>query len=300
MKKLAIIFAFIIFGATTSFAQFSYTGFGGREVSNTNKPFEIIDFGDQRNSQVTVRIQEYYLEWNESYVKIQIAGYLEDGELITLEEQFLNYKDVKKQNKIEKTSAGANNKPGYTITLDSNKLPTIDYREKIYLKSHKSSLSLPFADDKAFLAFIAKIQDKALDLALDLDKETARFDFEDEVEHNNSKSENSSTTSESSASTESDDDEKSNESSNTSNSSSNSTPQAKTEVTVEIKNKSNSPLEIYYKDNPKNSSKTSTSINARSSKRISIKVGGVVYSAGGQELLRVTADMDDTEQIIAK
>lgn len=298
MNKLAIIFAFIIFASTTSFAQFSYTGFGGREVSNTNKPFEIIDFGDQRNSQVTVRIQEYYLEWNESYVKIQIAGYLEDDELITLEEQFLNYKDVKKQNKIEKTSDGANNKPSYTITLDSNKLPTIDYREKIYLKSHKSSLTLPFADDKAFLAFIAKIQDKALDLALDLDKETARFDFEDEVEHNNSKSETSSTTSENSASTASDDDEKT--SSNSDSSSSNSTPQAKTEVTVEIKNKSNSPLEIYYKDNPKNSSKTSTSINARSSKRISIKVGGVVYAAGGQELLRITADMDDTEQIIAK
>jgi hypothetical protein len=296
MKKLAIIFAFVIFASTTSVAQFSYTGFGGREVSNTNKPFEIIDFGDQRNSQVTVRIQEYYLEWNENHLKIQIAGYLEDGELITLEEQFLNYKDVKKQDKIEKTSAGANNKPGYTITLDSNKLPTIDYREKIYLKSHKSSLSLPFADDKAFLAFIGKIQDKALDLALDLDKETARFDFEDEVEHNNSKSE----TSESSASTKSNDDDDET-SSNSGGSASDSSTQAKTEVTVEIKNKSNSPLEIYYKDNPKNSSKTSTSINARSSKRISIKVGGVVYDATGKNvLLAITADMDGTSQIIAQ
>jgi hypothetical protein len=299
MKKLAIIFAFVIFASTTSVAQFSYTGFGGREVSNTNKPFEIIDFGDQRNSQVTVRIQEYYLEWNENHLKIQIAGYLEDGELVTLEEQFLNYKDVKKQDKIEKTSAGANNKPGYTITLDSNKLPTIDYRENIYLKSHKSSLSLPFADDKAFLAFIGKIQDKALDLALELDKETARFDFEDEVEHNNSKSE----TSESSASTKSDDDEESssNSGSSTSNSSSNSTPQAKTEVTVELRNRSGGEIDIIYKDNPKNSSKTETSISSRSSKRISIKVGGVVYDATGKNvLLTITADMDGTSQIIAQ
>jgi hypothetical protein len=299
MKKLAIIFAFVIFASTTSFAQFSYTGFGGREVSNTSKPFEIIDFGDQRNSQVTVRIQEYYLEWNENYLKIQIAGYLEDGELITLEEQFLNYKDVKKQNKIEKTSAGANNKPGYTITLESNKLPTIDYREKIYLKSHKSSLSLPFADDKAFLAFIGKIQDKALDLALDLDKETARFDFEDEVEHNNSKSE----TSESSASTKSNDDDEtsSNSDSSASDSSSNSTPQAKTEVTVELRNRSGGEIDIIYKDNPKNSSKTETSISSRSSKRIRIKVGGVIYDATGKNvLLTITADMDGTSQIIAQ
>ncbi len=297
MKKLAIILAFIIFGVTTSFAQFNFTRFADKEVSNSNKPdaqvYKIVDGSKTLDD-------AYYLTWEENYLKIQQVVYANTPPSVI--ETYLHYEDVV-DDKISSEPETDDelksvNKTVYRIT-PKTKMPQIWYSGIFYSKEFAATVSLPFANDKAYKDFIAKIKDKAFDLALKLDDAPERFAITEEY----LKAEDSRSTSNTSTSSD-EEEEKSNESSNSgssaSNSSSNSTPQAKTEVTVEIKNKSNSPLEIYYKDNPKNSSKTSTSINARTSKRISIKVGGVVYSASGQELLRITADMDDTEQIIAK
>ncbi len=299
MKKLAIIFAFIIFASTTSFAQFSYTRFADKEVSNSNKPdAEIFQIGGgSKNVKYA-----YYLTWEENYLKIQEVVYTNTPPSVI--ETYLHYEDVvddKISSEPETDEALKTvNKTVYRIT-PKTKMPQIWYSGIFYSKEFAATVSLPFANDKAYKDFIAKIKDKAFDLALKLDDAPERFAITEEYLKEDVP------VADTTASTESDDEEETSSNSSSSasssssnNSSSNSTPQAKTEVTVEIKNKSNSPLEIYYKDNPKNSSKTSTSINARTSKRISIKVGGVVYSASGQELLRITADMDDTEQIIAK
>ncbi len=293
MKKLTIIFALIIFASTVSFAQFNFTRFAGKEVSNTNKPnaevYKIVDGSKTLDD-------AYYLTWEENYLKIQQVVYANTPPSVI--ETYLHYEDVV-DDKISsepetEEELKSINKTFYRIT-PKTKMPQIWYSSRFYSQEFATSIALPFANDKAYKEFIAKIKDKAYDLALKLDDAPERFSITEERLKEDVPDANST------ASTESDDDEtSSNSGSSASNSSSNSTPPAKTEVTVEIKNKSNSPLEIYYKDNPKNSSKTSTSINARSSKRISIKVGGVVYSASGQELLRITADMDDTEQIIAK
>ena len=270
-----------------------------KEVSNSNKPdaevYKIVDGSKTLDD-------AYYLTWEENYLKIQQVVYANTPPSVI--ETYLHYEDVV-DDKISSEPETDDelksiNKTIYRIT-PKTKMPQIWYSSKFYSQEFASNIALPFANDKAYKDFIAKIKDKAYDLALKLDDAPERFSITEE--HLKEDVPDATST----VATTSDDEStssrfgqfrikfvKSNSSSN-----SNSTPQAKTEVTVEIKNKSNSALEIYYKDNPKNSSKTTTSLNARSSKRISIKVGGAVYSAGGQELLRITAEMDGTGQIIA-
>ena len=298
MKKLAIIFAFIIFGVTTSFAQFNFTRFADKEVSNSNKPdaevYKLVDGSKTLDD-------AYYLTWEENYLKIQQVVYANTPPSVI--ETYLHYEDVV-DDKISSEPETDDelksiNKTIYRIT-PKTKMPQIWYSSKFYSQEFASNIALPFANDKAYKDFIAKIKDKAYDLALKLDDAPERFSItEEHLKEDVPDATSTVATTSDDESTNSDSDNAESNSSSNSSSNSNSTPQAKTEVTVEIKNKSNSALEIYYKDNPKNSSKTTTSLNARSSKRISIKVGGVVYSASGQELLRITADMDGTGQIIA-
>jgi hypothetical protein len=295
MKKLATIFAFIIFASTTSFAQFNFTRFADKEVSNSNKPdAEVYKIVDGRK---TVD-DTYYLTWEENYLKIQQVVYANTPPSVI--ETYLHYEDVVD----DKISAEPEtdeelksiNKTFYRIT-PKTKMPQIWYSGTFYLQEFASNIALPFTNDKAYKDFIAKLKDRAYDLALKLDDAPERFSITEERLFE--KIPDAETT----ASTESDDEEEtsSNSGSSTSNSSSNSTPQAKTEVTVELRNRSSGEIDIIYKDNPKNSSKTNTSINARSSKRISIKVGGVVYDATGKNvLLTITADMDGTSQIVAQ
>jgi hypothetical protein len=288
MKKSAIIFAFIIFASTTSFAQFKLDSYKCGTVSNAGQPEGFLYV---KTDGVDEKFKDYYYEWKDNYLKIhEVRVDSQSGEIFNVSEFYLHYEDVKAQEStimeenVPSIRNSKKNKPRFTVK-PTQAMPLIVYSSGFCIKKSADEVSLPFANAAEFQAFITKIQDKAFDLALDLDKTYPRFTVEAGVssEYDDNKRPTSS-----------------DEGSSSGNSSSNSSSEAKTEVTVEIKNKSNSPLEIYYKDNPKNSSKTSTSINARSSKRISIKVGGVVYSASGQELLRITADMDDTEQIIAK
>jgi hypothetical protein len=301
MKKLAIIFAFIIFGATTSFAQFNFTRFADKEVSNSNKPdaevYKIVDGSKTLDD-------AYYLTWEENYLKIQQVVYANTPPSVI--ETYLHYEDVV-DDKISsepetEEELKSVNKTIYRIT-PKTKMPQIWYSSVFYSKEFAASVSLPFANDKAYKDFIAKIKDKAFDLALKLDDAPERFSITEEHIKEDVPDANSTASTESDGEEETSPDSGSSESNSSSNSSSNSTstPQAKTEVTVELRNRSGGEIDIIYKDNPKNSSKTETSISSRSSKRISIKVGGVVYDATGKNvLLTITAEMDGTSQIIAQ
>lgn len=77
-------------------------------------------------------------------------------------------------------------------------------------------------------------------------------------------------------------------------------PAPKTEILVKLRNKTDNTLDIVIDTGGRGSSKTTTSLNGRTTKSFRIKVGGRVLGPGGNVLLTATADMDGTEQIIAR
>lgn len=172
-------------------------------------------------------------------------------------------------------------------------------------------------------SFIEKLKEKAFDMSLDLDSKVERFTVEgkarayDDVRVYNGEYPKGISAAEwtamqrkreaeQNAGSESkdtgDDDEttttKTNTNSTNNSASNNSAPKEKTEIRLKLWNKSEGIIEIRYEERGAGGSRIQTSINSRSTKSVKMKIGGRVFGANGAVLLTVTADMEDTSQVI--
>ena len=280
MKTLVVLFAFIIFTATTSFAQFEIESPCGT-VSESAEPDQVNYFLTTKGKHA--KANDFYFDWKENYVKITKVQF--DGEKVSsVNVNYLHYEDVKKQsdaitNLDKQAELGKDFRP-YFLIVSTQKLPLAYYSDDICIKKTDSErLDLPFQNVEEFQAFIEKIQDKAFDLSLDLEKTYSRFTLEDgitksaEMEEMDRKIE-----------------ERSSSNSSSDNSSTDSSSKVKTKVYVKLQNKSNEKVEVAYKSDMNGSS---FSVNARSVDGNTFNVGQKLYRLKSKTpFLTVTAEMD--------
>lgn len=191
----------------------------------------------------------------------------------------------------------------------------VSYNKDKYSERADEDITFTLNNKKEADIFIEKIKEKGYDMSLELDldnvervKLTEIMVYDESnpdgisyAEYMKSKEESGSSSESSSSS---DEDEESsttsttNSSSNTTNN--NSKPKVKTEVRFKLYNKSNKLIDIKYEERGAGASKVATSISSRATRSVTMKIGGRVYGASGNVLLVVTADMEDTEQVIAQ
>jgi hypothetical protein len=190
----------------------------------------------------------------------------------------------------------------------------ITYQSDEYTKYTFSSIKFVAKNQKDADALVAKLKEKAFDMSLDLDAEIERVspinhslkfseEFPDGADRDQVEAaKNGGGSSAKSESKDADEEEttttKTNTNSSNNTASNNSTPKAKTEIWLKLWNKSDGIIEIAYEARGAGGSRTQTSINQRSTKSVKMKIGGRVFGANGAVLLTVTADMEDTEQVI--
>lgn len=192
----------------------------------------------------------------------------------------------------------------------------ITYRNDEYSKTTFAKIKFVAKSQKDADALVKKLKDKSFDMSLDLDAEIERVSplsesllfseqFPDGATYDQREAaKNGRDSRAESDSNDADEEEttttKTNTNSSNNSANNNSTPKEKTEISLRLWNKSDGEIDISYESRGKGGSKTQTSISRRSTKSVKMKVGGRVFGANGAVLLTVTADMEDTEQVIFK
>ena len=199
---------------------------------------------------------------------------------------------------------------------DKKAVLNITYREDEYDKYTFADIKFVAKSQKDAEALVKKLEEKAFDMSLDLDAKVERIspledslkfseEFPEGADYDQRESaKNGGGSSAKSESKDADEEEttstKTNINTNSSNNSAgnNSAPKAKTEIWLKLWNKSDGKIEIAYEARGAGGSRTKTSINQRTTQSVKMKIGGRVFGANGAVLLTVTADMEDTEQVI--
>jgi hypothetical protein len=194
----------------------------------------------------------------------------------------------------------------------------ITYQSDEYDKYTFADIKVVAKSQKDADALVAKLKDKAFDMSLDLDAKIERVspinhslkfseEFPDGADRDQVEAaKNGGGSSAKSESKDADEEEttatKTNTNSSNNSASNNSTPKGNGKVSLKIHNKTNSSIDIEYESGTKvGGTKTQTSVSQRTTRSVSMPVGGRVFIKGTKTvLLVVTADMEDTTQVIAQ
>lgn len=261
-------------------------------------------------------------EWDEYSITQWHLGYdTENQEAYSLRKFKFFYDEI--NYKLSSVSLDENSdfKNVYKIGIQgkSNVVLITDYSNSGIEESAINFIYVNAQNETQAKGFIEKLKEKAFDMSLDLEAKVERVSLgEKKIFYNedypngisatdlaavqdaeikaykNSENESKNTDDEEETTT-----TKTNTNSTNNSANNNSTPKEKTEIWLKLRNKSNDKIEISYENYGKGSGKTQTSISGRTTRSVKMKVGGRVFGASGNILLIVSADMDDTEQVIA-
>jgi hypothetical protein len=287
--------------ATTTHAQFTFKAPNGVVIANKNLPdTKIYRINDERAPPRLER--EYYLTWEKDFVRIHEVDYEYENDKKTIgrvAEEYYHYADYKDEDDIKYDDYKVEGHPEmdtvYYRLVSEKKTPRTEYQTRRISGNSWPGTSLQVKNAETLRAFIKKIIKRRDDNQFDLDyipgpRMTVSEFLQDYDKEGNPEPSDTNTSGDTKPATP--------------NPAPAPTPKEQpkelTEVVVKIQNKSKNSIDIYYKDNPKSSTKTNISINASTTRTIRIKVGGEVYSKSGSVLLTVTAKMNNTEQVIAK
>lgn len=227
-------------------------------------------------------------------MKIQEADYSQGDDLVVIE-YYLHYEDVV-SDKIESMSPReenlSTNKLVYAIypkqVMPSNSLSKTSWRKG----GKEENITLPFTNDTEYKKFIAKIKEKAFDLALLLDDAPARFSIEPETISADAESDSNSSSNDGAEkeTTSSNSSSSSSNNSSSNSSSNNSTPKAKTRVYVTLQNKSNEKFDVSYKPDMNG---VGFSVSSRGTRGDTFDVGQKLYRLNSKvPFLTITGEMD--------
>ena len=292
MKKTLLALSVILALSGAASAQFAFKTAEGKTIGSKVAP-TFRTFYRKTSDGALLPLDDVYLTWEKERVKVVQVGLGDDEKTIRGVLEFFFYYDLLNSKEIqwEERSSGV----GLTCWFKGAKrIPYYSYHKDWTHGRMDDRLTLEFPDKKVAEAFLKKVEEKQLDLSLDLDYQPrARLAFHEDYRfppHDaapapvivaDEKPAASETPKSAPAAP--------------------SAPKKREEVSVKLYNKSNNPIELIVKDYPKGSGGTIFTLNSRNSRRYTIRVGGEVrVKATGAVLLSVTEAMHDTEQVIAR
>ncbi len=301
MKKIIFLFAIIAAFSFTASAQFSFIAADGTKFSSSVKP----DKGSKDNF-------EYYYSVEGSDVISKEIAY-KNGLATSVYVEKLAVNDINLDGFQVKQLYG---ETVWVFSAAGNvKIAKYSKDDSNVKQDSGSGLSLLFQTREAADAFKEKIAGKFTGAKKDeyskkvenemVDKSIGELDLSLGDEPATSDSDSSDSSSDDSSNNSSSSNSSSNNSSSnnsSSNSTSNTTPKKKGKILVKIRNKTETTYAIEYtSSSTADGYETQTTIGARTTLRVQMPIGGKVYLKGKKTvLLVVTADMEDTEQVIFK
>lgn len=294
--------------ASVSHAQFTFRTAEGKVISDKSAPSYRTSYSRTSNGPKVVG-DEVYLTWEKERVKIVVAMCNGNDKPIRVSEYYLYYSTFSEKN-TKKTKSGNGDEieleyrvPYEPKLVNGNPEPNLDkylpyyaYYDDRTTGGMTNELTLTFPTAAELDAFVAKVEEKKFDLSLDLDFTpgpklvVAAYEFRSDSDSPTPRPTDSAAP-----------EKPKTQDPTTPAPAPKPAPKAKVEVVVKLYNKSNNPIELIVKDYPKGSGGTIFTLNSRTSRRYTIRVGGEVRAkATGALLLTVTDKMDDTEQVIAR
>jgi hypothetical protein len=276
MKTLFTAFALLTLVGNAS-AQFTFKAVGGRILSS-KKPADA-KWSTKFDDGTEIR-HETYFTWGKDHVNIQMVEWFEDGVRVASIDELIFYYDnfTDKTLRIQKDKDSFN----YNFSFPAGKLmPWRTHYQTISTGKMRDFQSISFATKAEGDAFLAKMADKQLEMALDLDyvapPKLVIAEGYEVIDSDNK---------------------------------SNDTPapvkpsQPKlTRATVTLVNNSKSEVKLSFQNSPNANSSQDANLKPGEAYDIKIDIGGQVHTRGQkvrQLLLTITKEMHKTKQVIAK
>jgi hypothetical protein len=294
MKKTLLALSVLIAFASASSAQFTFQTAEGKTIGSKVAPTYRTSF-QKESGGPSIPIEDVYLTWEKERVKIVTVGLTSTGEGIRGITEFYFYYDLFDPKNVRTTKDVGGVNCNFNFPKPPKLIPYYNYDSSWTYGGMNQYFSLLLPTQQDADAFLEKLADKKLDLALDLEyipgPRLAIADFRFPPRDAPPTPTTPIVTDEAPASAPA----------APGTPAPPAAPKKIEEVLVILYNKSNSPIEVVVKNNPKGSTRSLFTVNARSTRREKIKVGGEVRAKGSDALLlTVTEKMDKTEQVIAR
>jgi hypothetical protein len=161
MKKALVSLALLALCATAQ-AQFTFTKVDGKTVSSQKAPdykWTFVPYPTER-----------YTTWEKDRVKIYDVQYDGDGTEVTeVKEYYIYYVNFDPKN-LDGSYLDGRKSFYYSFTLKGNKkMPFHTYWKRTTFGGMQEYVQIPFPSQKEADAFVSKVVDKGLEMALDLD-----------------------------------------------------------------------------------------------------------------------------------
>lgn len=281
---LALLPVLALAGAAS--AQFSFKTAEGKTIGNKNAPTYLKYYTDADAKGKPS--DAMYVTWEKERVKISKLNLRKDGSIYNIDEFYFYYESFDPK----EAKADEDHKEWLRLKVaDSKPIPQYSYYEDRSYGKMSYEFTLYFPEEKNANEFLVKITDKKLDQALDLSYTPGPrlvikdFVFPEPKPAPAPSRDDSSGSGEAKPGAQP--------------ASPAPSPKKVEDVSVELRNKSNSPIEIVIKEG--RGSATTFSLSARGSRSRRIKVGAEIrLKSSGQLLLTITESMNKTEQVIAK